>query len=201
MVGTQSFDGIKDFEVNFNWWSVVDRHVALNLFAAFFGWMGARSVKSAIFRADQAEELAQLEEQYAQADARRIEELNSFVQQIIDAFVAQANGTEQYLQLPANHFLAPMAQFLNQRLKRLREVRDQGIWSSGQVLAATKLLTERLNQVGSGTLSRSSLHPSSFRTNVAAIDEITRLIYFLLEQRHMQCARRQEGRMSCFAGD
>lgn len=180
--GVINFDHILYTERTVGWWGMVNRHVALIFFAAFFSWLGARSVEQAIVRADQAEEVARLEETLAQTEAQRTEQLNVFIQELIDAFVAQANGVEQYLQLPADHPMNATVHFLNQRLKRLREVGQDEAWRARQLQAAAKLLDERLTQIAAGALPVAALHPSSFHTGAPPVDHLAALFSKILEQ-------------------
>src|SRR5258708_36055364 len=86
--GASHFDSISYLVTAVTWWGGINRHVALALFAAFFGWLGARSVEAAMRRADQAEELAALE--HAVAEQRR--QLEYGVQQLLETHVRIANG-------------------------------------------------------------------------------------------------------------
>ncbi|MGH2514161.1 MAG: hypothetical protein ACRDHP_00750, partial [Ktedonobacterales bacterium] len=85
--GASSFDGIAYEISQVGAWGSINRHVALSLFAAFFGWLGARSVDRAIARADRAEEIAELERQ--QLEQRR--QLEFGVQQLLETHVRLAN--------------------------------------------------------------------------------------------------------------
>ncbi|HEU0025579.1 MAG TPA: hypothetical protein VFQ25_00555 [Ktedonobacterales bacterium] len=83
-----SFDEISYEQTIFGVWGMINRHVALCFFAAFFGWLGARSVDLAIARADRAEEIAHLESLVA--DQKRA--LDYGIEQLTQAFVRSANG-------------------------------------------------------------------------------------------------------------
>jgi uncharacterized membrane protein YgcG len=83
-----SFDEINYEQAIFGIWGMINRHVALCFFAAFFGWLGARSVDFAIARADRAEEIAYLESLVA--DQKRA--LDHGIEQLTQAFVRSANG-------------------------------------------------------------------------------------------------------------
>ena len=180
--GVVNFDHLSYTQQTVGWWGMVNLSVALIFFAAFFSWLGARSVEQAIARADRAEEVARLEEALAQAETQRTEQLNVFIQELIDAFVAQANGVEQYLQLPGDHPLTSTVHFLNQRLKRLREVGQDEAWRARQLQAAAKLLDERLTQIATGAQPMAALHPTSFRTGVPPVDHLAALFYKIMEQ-------------------
>lgn len=187
--GVVNFDHLAYSQQTLGWWGMVNRHVALVFFAALFSWLGAGSVEAAITRADRAEEIAKLKEAVAQSEAERTEELNNFVQELLDAFVAQANGTERYVQVPADHPMASTVQFLNQRLKRLHEISHVDTWRARQVLTAMHVLEERLIQVARGALPPTALHASTFRTNVPPVDQLAALAYAALE-RYLPAGRR-----------
>ena len=116
--GTISFDTIQ-YEIGVvGWWGAINRSVALAIFAAFFGWLGARSVDNAIARADTAEEVAALE--HTVADQRR--QLEVGVQQILETHVRIANG-DFGARAPMNqdNLLWQIAASLNNLLARLQK--------------------------------------------------------------------------------
>jgi hypothetical protein len=112
------FDGVQ-FEIdNFSAWGTINRHIALNVFAAFFGWLGARSVDNAIARADRAEELAALE--HAVAEQRR--QLEVGAQQILETHVRVANGDfAARAPVVQDNILWQVAASLNNLLARLQK--------------------------------------------------------------------------------
>lgn len=116
--GANGFDTIQ-YEINVvGWWGAINRSVALAIFAAFFGWLGARSVENAIARADSAEELAALE--HTVAEQRR--QLEAGVQQILETHVRVANG-DFSARAPMSHgnLLWQIAASLNNLLGRLQK--------------------------------------------------------------------------------
>lgn len=88
IIGATRFDEIAYEQATYHIWGMINRHVALCFFAAFFGWLGARSVDYAIARADRAEEIAHLES--IVAGQKRA--LDYGVEQLTQAFVRSANG-------------------------------------------------------------------------------------------------------------
>jgi hypothetical protein len=180
--GVSNFDHIAYTERTVGWWGMVNRPLALVGFAAFLSWLGARSVEQAIARADHAEEILRLQQSFAETEAKRTEQVNAFIQQLVEAFVAQASGTERYLEVPDDHPLAATAQFLNQRLERLRGgSRDEG-WRARQIASAVKLLEEQLMAVATGAAPLGYLQPPYFHTQVQQVDRLAALIYTLAEQ-------------------
>jgi hypothetical protein len=86
--GASGFDEIA-YEVGiFGVWGMINRHVLVIFFAAFIGWLGARSVDGALRRADRAEEMAALE--HSIAEQKRL--LDIGIAQILQTHVRAANG-------------------------------------------------------------------------------------------------------------
>lgn len=86
--GGLKFDEIAYEQKIYGVWGMINRHIALCFFAAFFGWLGALSVDNAIKRADRAEELARLESLVAEQKRA----LDYGVDQLTQAFIRSANG-------------------------------------------------------------------------------------------------------------
>jgi hypothetical protein len=102
----------------FGVWGMIDRHILVNFFAAFIGWLGARSVDAAIARADNAEEIAALE--HAIAEQKR--QLEEGIQQILTTHVRVANGDlSARAPLAQDHVLWQVAWSLNNLLSRLQK--------------------------------------------------------------------------------
>ncbi len=180
--GVIHFDHINYSEQTVGWWGMVNRPLALAGFAAFLSWLGARSVEQAIARADHAEEILRLQQSFAETEAKRTEQVNAFIQELVEAFVAQASGTEKYLQVPEDHPLATTVQLLNQRLERLRGGSRDEVWRARQIASAVKLLEEQLMVVATGAAPLAYLQPPYFRTQVQLVDRLAALIYTLAEQ-------------------
>lgn len=181
-VGATNFDELGYEQNIYGWWGGINRDVALILFAAFFGWLGAISVEKAIARADRSDEIAVLNEQAARKEAEQAQSLNDFVQEVIDAFAAQANGQTRLLpsRLPGDPF-GPYVNFINDRLQRFEQLRrQQGVWSRGSVSQAANLLATRLQQVEQGWLPVTSLVPGAFQSGIEVIDDLAIHIYSLL---------------------
>ncbi|HEU5377098.1 MAG TPA: hypothetical protein VFV38_16835 [Ktedonobacteraceae bacterium] len=112
-----SFDEI-NYEVNiFGIWGVLNRHIALIFFAAFFSWLGARSVDLAIIRADRAEEIARLEHAYAEQSMQ----LEQGIRQIQETHIKVANGDfNARAPLGQEHILWQIANALNNLIQRMQ---------------------------------------------------------------------------------
>jgi hypothetical protein len=111
-----NFDMIAYYTGIFGWWGMLNRHIGLILFAAFFGWLGARSQESSILRADRAEELAELERR----ELDRTHELEEGVRQLLAVHVHLANG-DFNVRAPAirNSLLWQIGSSLNNLIARL----------------------------------------------------------------------------------
>lgn len=115
--GASHFDDIAYETQIWTPWGMVNRHIALCLFAAFFGWLGARSVDNAIARADRAEEVARLE--HAVAEQRR--QLETGVQQLLETHVRLANGDmSARAPLIKDNLLWQVAASLNNLISRMQ---------------------------------------------------------------------------------
>jgi hypothetical protein len=115
--GATGFDDIAYETGIFGTWGMINRHVLVVFFAAFIGWLGARSVDGALRRADRAEEIAALE--HAIADQKR--QLDIGIQQILQTHVRAANG-DFTARAPTNqeNVLWQIASSLNNLLARLQ---------------------------------------------------------------------------------
>ena len=111
-----TFDGIGYEQAIFGVYGLANRHVALLLFAAFFGWLGARSVDKAIARADRAEEVARLQ----MALLAQKQELEEGIRAIQQVQVRVANGDfNARAPLPENHSLWQISHTLNTMILRM----------------------------------------------------------------------------------
>ncbi|HET9109825.1 MAG TPA: hypothetical protein VFN78_03260 [Ktedonobacterales bacterium] len=141
-MGATNFDEIAYEQSIFGVWGMINRHVALCAFAAFFGWLGARSVDTAIARADRAEEIAQLES--VVADQKRA--LDQGVQELTQAFVRAANGDYNV---------------------RVNIPRQNPLWSLG---AQMNTFVQRLQQAGQASFELERTRQEAFRL-AAALDD------------------------------
>ena len=178
--GVTNFDHIAYSERSLGWWGMVNRPLALVGFAAFLSWLGAHSVEQAITRADHAEETLRLQRSFAEAEAKRTEQVNAFIQELVEAFVAQASGIERYLEVPEGHPLAPTVHLLNQRLERLRGGSQNEVWQARQIVSAAKQLEEQLVVVATGGAPLTHLQPPYFHTQVKQVDRLATLISLLV---------------------
>lgn len=131
-----TFNGILYEQQIFGVWGMINRHVSLLFFAAFFGWLGARSVDHAIARADRAEEIARLEH----AIAEQTRQLEEGVRAIQQTHVRIANGDfAARAPLAQDHILWQISVSLNNMIQRLQRSAD-----AEQMLKRTKAEVDRL---------------------------------------------------------
>lgn len=132
------FDAIGYEQAIFGYWGLVNRHVALIFFAALFGWMGAKSVDTAIARADRAEEVAKLQLQLLEQK----QQLEAGIQAIQQVQVRVANGDYgARVALPDEHKLWQVAFILNNMIQRLERAS-----AAEQVIQRTKVDVDLLVQ-------------------------------------------------------
>jgi hypothetical protein len=119
-------------------WGVLNRHVAMLFFAAFFGWLGAWSVDHAMARADRAEEIARLEH----AIVEQTRQLEQGIEAIRQTHALVANGDySARAPLSQDHILWQIAYSLNTLIQRLQRNSDMEY-----LLMRTKVEIERLVQ-------------------------------------------------------
>jgi hypothetical protein len=112
-----NFDSIQYWTQSFTWWGMVNRHVALAFFAGFFGWLGARSVDTAISRADRAEEFAEYERR--ELESKR--QIEVAAQHLLEVHTRVANGDfNSRVALDRGNVLWSVGQSLNTLLQRLQ---------------------------------------------------------------------------------
>ena len=140
------FDGIA-YEVNLvGAWGSLNRHIALSLFAAFFGWLGARSVDRAIARADRAEEIAELER--VQLEQRR--QLEVGVQMLLETHVRLANGDySTRANLTQDNQLWQVAASLNNLVTRLQKA-GQGEYQLKRTEEEARRLAQAMDEARAG---------------------------------------------------
>lgn len=141
-----NFDSIQYWTGIFNWWGMINRHVALAFFAGFFGWLGARSVDNAIARADRAEELAELERRELE-NKRQIE---TAAQHLLEVHTRVANGDfSTRAALDRGNVLWSVGQSLNNLLQRLQR-QGQAEYQLRRTEEEAQRLATALDEVNAG---------------------------------------------------
>jgi hypothetical protein len=186
-MGANQFDEIA-YELAqpyFNWWAMINRNVSIVIFSGILGWLAAFSFEKALAWAEQARNEATIAHALVDYKERSTQELSLFLNEVVEAFVAQANGQTKYLQpRPINDSFHQATLLLNERLRRFERLRrQQNIWSSDQVVQAIQQLTMLLGQIAAGRISAQALAPQHFHSQVEFIDELAAQIYTLLHAR------------------
>jgi len=137
----QNFDDLAYQTQIYGIWGMINRHVALNFFAALVSWLGARSADVAILRADQAEEVGAL--QRVIVDQKRAQDYG--IDQLILAHTRAANGDySARAALSADNALFRVAGSLNNLLSRLQKA-SQAEFMLRRIEAETSRLVTALD--------------------------------------------------------
>lgn len=141
-----NFDSIQYWTGIFNWWGMINRHIALAFFAGFFGWLGARSVDFAISRADRAEEVAEFERRELE-NKRQIE---IAAQHLLEVHTRVANGDfNSRAALDRGNVLWSVGQSLNNLLQRLQR-QGQSEYQLRRTEEEAQRLATALDEVNAG---------------------------------------------------
>jgi hypothetical protein len=162
-----NFDTLAYYTTIFTDWGMINRHVALSLFAALFGWLGARSVEAAILRADRAEELAELERR----EIERTKELEEGVRQLLAVHVHLANG-DFNVRSPAirNSLLWQIGSSLNNLIARLGRL-AQADFVLRRTQEEANRVTEAIYMLNSG---RQPIWPAASNTPLDRLVDVLR---------------------------
>lgn len=182
-LGAHNFDELK-YEVQqpfFNVWALINRNVLLVLFAGFFGWAAAYSFEKALVWAEQAKGEAAVANALAEYKEMTAQQLSQFLSELVEVFVAQANGSGRLLRTrpPGDPFFQASL-LLNERLRRFEYMRRQN-----QTLSATPIkqavlrLSSLLTQITQGNVGVRTLE--EFHTEVEEVNMLARQFYALLK--------------------
>jgi hypothetical protein len=163
--------------------AVTARPVVLLVITAVIAYLWVRSMDQAVQRADRAEELRALEQYLNQMETEHTAPAEEFVQEIMNAISALANGQEGLLLLPPDHPWQQQATFINTQLKQFHKLKQSHRGNSDQLVFATETLLHLLQRIQNGQSPISTLDTRHFTTQVAITDEIARQIYLLLQDR------------------
>jgi hypothetical protein len=156
------------------------RPSAILIITAVIAYLWVRGMDRAVKRADRAEELHALEHYLSQLEAEHTASVKEFVQEIINALSALANGQEGLLLLPPSHPWQQQAIFINTQLKQFYKLKQVYRGNPDQWLFASETLLRLLQRIHAGQSPISALDPRRFTTQVPVIDEISRQVYALL---------------------
>jgi len=167
------------------------RPVAILVMTTVITYLWVRGMDQAVQRADREEELRTVEQQFSEAEGRRTEQVEEFVQETINALNALANGQEGIMLLSSDHPWQPQAIFINQQLKQFFKLKQANKGNNDQAVLASELLLRALQRMNNDQAQLSILDPRQFKTPVPLINEIARYLYFMLQGRHVPPAPMQ----------
>ncbi len=161
---------------------ITGRPIAILVITAVIAYLWAMGMEQAVRRADREQELRAVEQQFAEVEGRRTEQVEEFVQETINAINALANGQEGMLLLSSNHPWQGQANFINQQLKHFFRLKQSSRGPSAeQVSLATEMLLRLLQRINADQASVTALDPRQFNTPVPMINEIAKYLYFMLQ--------------------
>lgn len=162
---------------------ILGRPAAILVIIAVIAYLWVRGMDQAVQRADRAEEMRSLEQYFNQIEAERTAQVEEFVQEIIRAISALANGQEGLLLLPTGHPWQQQAVFINTQLRQFYKLKQANRGDNDQLVFAMETLLRVLQRFRDRQSLLSALEPRQFTTQVPLVDEIARHIYLLLQER------------------
>lgn len=180
--GAINFDEI-GYELKiFGWWGLINRDVALLFFAAFFSWLGARSVEKALARADRADEIAALQKAARQRAKQLADAISAFVDEIVAVFAAFRNGKQAYLRARHHHDpFSPHVHFLNKYLEDNVQLHaEQQRLKQGELARATQSLVTLIEQIRQGWVPVRALGPDQLPAEAQPLRALAASYYALM---------------------
>ncbi len=162
--------------------AVAARPVVLLILTAIVAYLWVRGMDQAVKRADRAEEIHALEQYLNQVEAEHTARVKEFVQEMIKAIGALANGQEGLLMLPPGHPWEQQASFINVQLRQFHRLKQVRRGDSDQLIFAEQTLLRLLQRINAGQSPVSALDPQRFTTRVPITDEIVKYLYALLQK-------------------
>lgn len=172
--------------------TLAGRPVVILVLTAVVAFLWARGMDEAVRRADRAEELRAIEQRFNQAEAEHTARVEEFVQEIINAIGALANGQEGLMLLPLSHPWQQQATFVNTQLRQFYKLKQGSKGNNEQIAFAAETLLRLLQRINSGQVVVSALDPRQFVTRVPAIDEIAKYLYFMLQGKQAPVAQARQ---------
>lgn len=172
--------------------TLAGRPVVILVMTAVVAFLWARGMDDAVKRADRAEELRAIEQRFNQAEVEYTARVEEFVQEIINAIGALANGQEGLMLLPPGHPWQQQATFINTQLKQFYKLKQGSKVNNEQIAFAAETLLRLLQHINSRQVMVSALDPRQFTTQVPAIDEIAKYLYFMLQGKQAPVAQTRQ---------
>lgn len=188
--GAHNFDELR-YEVEqpyFSWYALINRDIALILFAGFFGWIAASTFTWALEWGEQANNEATLATAVALYKEQSAQDLSQFVQEITLAFAALGNGQVQFLQPRASSDpLHDAVIFLNSQLRMVESVRKrQAGTPAEQILTEMQRLITLYTRVRRGLVPLQALNPGQghFFSPYEEVNHLAKYLHDLLATCH-----------------
>lgn len=144
----EGFDGVGFLLSRVGPIGAVNRHVAEVVFAALFGWLGARSVDRAIKRADRAELIAEMERRELESKAQ----IEFAARHLLDVHTRVASGDfNSRAALDRGNVLWSVGQSLNNLLQRLQR-QGQSEYQLRRTEEEAQRLASALDEANSGRM-------------------------------------------------
>lgn len=163
---------------------IAGRPVTIQIMTAVIAFLWVRGMDQAVRRADRAEELRAIQLRFTQAEVERTAQVEEFVQEIINALRALANGQEGFIALPEQHLLHQQAIFINNQLRQFHRLKQGNNVVNEQTVYSAHMLLTLLQRINSGQSILSGLDPRQFTTPTPVINEIAWYLYFMLQGRN-----------------
>jgi hypothetical protein len=163
--------------------TLAGRPVVIQVITAVIAFLWARGMDEAVRRADRAEELRTIEQHFAEAEIARTKQVEEFVQEMISAISALANGQEGLMLLSASHPWQQQATFINMQLKQFYRLKQANRGDNEQIAHAAEMLLIMVQRISRGQSAISDLAPGRFSTQVPVVNEIAGYFHMLLQGR------------------
>lgn len=163
---------------------IAGRPVTIQIMTAVIAFLWVRGMDQAVRRADRAEELRAIELRFTQAETERTARVEEFVQEIMNALSALANGQEGFIVLLDQHPLHQQAIFINNQLRQFYRLKQGNNAVNEQTVYSARMLLTLLQRINSGQSMPSGLDPRQFTTQTPVINEMAWYLYFMLQGRN-----------------
>lgn len=160
---------------------ITGRPVAILVITAVIAYIWVRGMDQALRRADRAEELRNIELYFTQQESERTTRVEEFVQEMIRAISALANGQEGMMLLPGNHPWQQQAIFINTQLRQFHRLKQANRGDLEMLYFSLDSLARQLQLINGGQASVANLDQHHFRTQIPLINEIARYLFFMLQ--------------------
>lgn len=180
--------------------TIAGRPVVIQVLTALIAFLWARGMDEAVRRADRAEELRAIEQHFAEAEVARTKQVEEFVQEMIKAISALANGQEGLMWLSTSHPWQQQATFINMQLKQFYRLKQANRGDNEQIAHAAEMLLTMVQRISKGQSTVNGLAPGRFSTQVPVVNEIAGYFYMLLQGRQGAPAPAQQAPFTRPAG-